>query len=1752
MSPATDTVIADALRRYIEERIRTRPALRRAFFRVADFSTDTYIALLDDLRDRSWQLAGKQLEVRSVEPVAGHTDRQLDADYSPTWYRNNLEPEHVLVLIQNRRTSDAQSLQDIFSVTATALTTDGLDELINACFDAYQLSADEHATLRAFVRRFGRVLYQPQLRDLVDFLVETDQMLNARPGTVLDEAVAAALPHLGLFRCRDLVGQLANPRGDRLLRQLRAAARIGSEVLDDRVRTTYLERLNQAQLDDDAAIGGLRVERKRELLERFIDGQLRDNPAELIGVLQIDWREIQLIISAKTRVTQQEKLARIADQLETAMADVDPQDEDLREVLSNLRDGEEPDDEAVDRLLETQGDSLSRKLSNELRRLVRTRSRKHADFLAGLTALAVELAQPLLGSLPAGARLHVAPRLNAISKKEHLPAALEVFSVFYGGVEQALPAVDWDLASIWQGRSRYSDAIEDDEDAAERERVITLDVPFRVSLRGPDDKDLVQAELVWQYRSDSPASATVQTLLAEHALLETASYDPLFDAPEQRLRIPVFNRCPENDEIDDLDLRRPIQSLGAWYEQPNDLRVLFAEQALHRLAAPGQAAIDTALRKLEAAWAALVDRAVQAGLFAAQSSSLIAAYEDFLHTAISQLRTGQQASSGYRVLNQAWMIGPPNFTSWVVMPILHPLKLLWRRERARYFNSVITQLLDHDNPPLIVDAARYRRELAVTYGSSQFPPLVAVPEREGSAAARFLPAEEADGYELFVRESVGAEALGLDTDLLAEDENEIAAQRAVDGIVAVLQDYIETYPFVRDGLEIVLFECRNGALPGLLVERLRTVCTRRNWTVQLMVIVHTSSRGAPLFRRVSEWVQDERPLIERQANAYFPSIGLKVIECSYADLLRGREDTDIIILADVLADKGQRIVAQLDSAGADLSPDGYLPTYRAQQEPFEQGELHRELLLTPPQQPAVSRLFLLAQHAAVERRAVAANQQVRFFRELTLDEWEQVIGDLHDHFNWVICYDPTIDRFLMESAFPDKVQIIRYSLGLGAKRQHNLTVSSARKTQDIVERRLAARLGQLFYRGDAGFLHGVAHQLVEQAKSVSGDIVLRAAGPGAFLNELIGLVVARFETERRYRVMHPDALITWILLDDFEHWFSGSKFPDLLFVAMTRGSDGMLELHTEVIEAKCVGEASFSAEARDAQRQVRQGIGRLARTFAAGGAHLDALYWYDQFYRAVIGNLKVALGQQEIWELFRAELHSGNFRMHTEGHSWVFCYDGQVGECAGPHEYGFDPADEELGDILLREHHYGRSELSRALRALVEDAAGQVSFTDEQWDSTPVPVVAEPEPPAAVAESAVPPVAETVTEVPKPVVAPPAQPVVTPPVNQPATAASPPEPPPVVAGLSDAEQTWIEQKARNLERALRQRGVQILPIDAAQADVGPSIVRFKVRLRPNESLRKIQGVAEDLARDLALASTPIIDNVLRSNFVGVDIPRENASIIALSPLLQSLGTPGPAELPIIVGVTPDGSVLTEDLSEFPHLLVAGATNSGKSVFLRSLLLSLMTQYQPGQLELLIVDPKRTDFTFFNQMPYLRGGKVIVERNEARDALLELVREEMPRRQNLIANRSLKVKVFNERFPAEALPPIVALIDEYALLVSMMDKKEREAFEQDLMILAAAARSVGIHLVLATQRPSADIVTSTLKANLDARIAFKVASGVNSRVVLDTTGAENLLGRGDMLFRRPSGELVRLQAPFMNEVRMQEYLRELIDGVTSDE
>lgn len=1773
-----DLTIARAIVGHLEHQIGAG-AMARSFVRLEGFSAATYHHLLTALAARQWQIAGRQGLVRSIDPVAGHPALTMEPDRSATWYRNHLPADQTLILILNRRTSDAQSLKDLYGVSEQTLTREGLDALIEVSFIRFQPGADDRDILRQLVRSLRRLRMEPQLRDLTEFLCAVDQQMEQRPNTSLAEAIAHALPAINLFRCRELVQHLNTPRGEKLLHALKDAAQIGVEVLEDRARQSYLQLLEKATLSDDTAFNGLSTAAKRELLRAFIDGALGDHREQLAQVLQIDWSEIKQVIMPRGRESKLERAARVADRLEVSVEQLGLADnDDLLDVIDALRAGRDPESDAVERILDAGGDTIGKALRADLRRLVRPPTRRSADFMVGLTALAIELLAKKRDDLLPGARLRVTLAPGALEDKYAADAA-SVFQAIYGGLEAAIPAVDWQIDRLWR-LAENPPPPDDGDDGDERARLNAAQIGFRLALVNPQGDEPAPAELIWQYRSDSPATATAQALAVERGMLDRIDYGPLFGADAPTLRVPIYNRCQPLDEIGDLDLRHPLSSLGAWYEQPSDLRAEL-ERSLQPVARPAVwAALAAALTALEQAWGAYV-LAARGGMLAADPGTLLAAYEGMLATALRELSAGSEVNAAYRLLNQAWLIGATTFESWAIMPVLHPLKLLWWRERTRYFNRLIARLLDADDRATIVDARRLQEELETTYGSSNFPPVLALPPGGGRPAARFLPIEEAQGYELYFHEQAGAEAFGLDTDLLADDENELAARRAVAGIVTVIQDYIETYPFVRDGVEILIFECRNGALPGLLIEQLARTGPRRNWRVRLSVVVHTSSRGASLFRRVSKWVSGAQIGTERSGQDYFPPITVKVLECPPEELLRQHDDTDIVVLADVLAERGHEISSELDPLdGEDAPLEGYLPTYQARQEPFVEGELHRRIMLSAPQQPAVARLFLIAQHAALDRqrRPPKLSHEARFYRDLVLDAWREEIERLHDRFNWVICYDPSIDRFLLQAAFPNKVQVIRYSLGLGAKRQHNLTVSSSGRARSIVTRRLAARLGQMFPQAEVQLCDAIAECLVVEASAVSGDIVLRAAGPGAFLNELIGLVAAKFATEQRYLDAHPGALTSWILLDDFEHWFGGGKFPDMLFVALGTSATGEPLLHLEVLEAKCVGEPNMAVEAQDAQIQVRNGVNRLAPAFAPGNTHLDALYWYDQLYRAIVGNLRVKPEHQHIWEQFRDQLHLGGFGREFSGHSWIFCYDGQAELVDDPAEQPFAAQASEATEVPLFAHHYGRNGLSRLLRVLVS-ARGGPEAPDAAFALSPVA-------PAAVGPSEAPlntaPFFAEEPHLPRQEAPPNLVPFEEEALLTRQEAEAPSDlrareggqgeagaishhateeslrpragergtgregqkahpTPPTPAAPDAVERQWIGEKARELERSLRRRNIQVLPINAALADVGPSIVRFKLRLSGNETIKKLQATAVDLARDLALIRTPFIDNVLGTNYVGVDLPRERPEIIDLLPLLRGLGHPDSGDLPIIIGKTPDGRMHIDNLADFPHALVAGATGSGKSVFLRSLLLSLITQYQPGRLEILIVDPKQTDFSFFDGLPHLRGGKVFTDASEARDALLELVRSEMPRRQQIMRGRSLKLKDFNQRFPAEALPPIVAMIDEYAQLLSIMNKKDSEQFERDLMSLAAVARATSIHLVLATQRPSVDVVTGTLKANLPTRIAFQVPTNNDSRVVLDAPGAENLLGKGDMLLRRASGEILRLQAPFMSEEAMQAYL-----------
>ena len=324
-----------------------------------------------------------------------------------------------------------------------------------------------------------------------------------------------------------------------------------------------------------------------------------------------------------------------------------------------------------------------------------------------------------------------------------------------------------------------------------------------------------------------------------------------------------------------------------------------------------------------------------------------------------------------------------------------------------------------------------------------------------------------------------------------------------------------------------------------------------------------------------------------------------------------------------------------------------------------------------------------------------------------------------------------------------------------------------------------------------------------------------------------------------------------------------------------------------------------------------------------------------------------------------------------------------------------------------------------------------------------------------------------------------------------------------------------------------------IPVEMGEVTVGPTVTQYTLKPAEGIQVNKIRGFDNDLA--LALAAHPIrIEAPIPGrSLVGIEVPNQQKALVRLRTLLEEAAyRDAPWRLPLAVGRNVAGQALTVSLEKMPHLLVAGATGTGKTVGLNALIMSLLYRNPPSMLRLMLVDPKRVEFPIYNDIPHLITP-VIVDTEKTVHALRWAV-SEMERRFDVLSQaHSRDIESYNSKRKRgeEPMPYIVIVVDE---LADLMASRGRDV-EAAIVRLAQMARAVGIHLIVATQRPSVEVITGLIKANITTRMAFQVASQVDSRTIIDSAGAEKLLGNGDMLFvSAESSKPRRLQGAFVSE------------------
>ena len=369
----------------------------------------------------------------------------------------------------------------------------------------------------------------------------------------------------------------------------------------------------------------------------------------------------------------------------------------------------------------------------------------------------------------------------------------------------------------------------------------------------------------------------------------------------------------------------------------------------------------------------------------------------------------------------------------------------------------------------------------------------------------------------------------------------------------------------------------------------------------------------------------------------------------------------------------------------------------------------------------------------------------------------------------------------------------------------------------------------------------------------------------------------------------------------------------------------------------------------------------------------------------------------------------------------------------------------------------------------------------------------------------------------------------------------------------DSIEDLVRQQAVDLEETLQMYGIEG---EVAGIEAGPTITLYSIRLSPGTKVSSINGVASDIARSLGAPNIRIVPNTAGRKTVGIEVPNPERETVCIKELMSTKKTEK-MKLPMFLGKDASGEPMVEDLTKMPHMLVAGTTGSGKSVCINSIIAGWMYTKRPDELKLILVDPKMVELSQFSDIPHL-ACPVVTEMGRAA-AILEWAVARMEERYQLFQKLGVRDLLgFNEltedeiykildpqteeakaRIPVK-LPYIVFIIDELADL--MMTAKD---VEQAIVRIAQKARAVGIHLILATQRPEAKVVTGLIKSNMPCRVAFKVSSGMDSRIVLDTKGAELLLGNGDMLYISPGTTTAnRSQGTFVSPTEIRKIVKHI--------
>ena len=1671
----------------------------KILLKVDNMSEDYMLKILQSVAEKESQMLPYYKPViKTTSEVAGYEQYCCKENETAVWLRNSIGPDEAVILFMTETIEANQSLKEVVAVDEISLLSQtGVEALYEYIKNEALLSPPDIYSLEQFIKVYQQVV-DTQLTLYVSFI---EAILSNTEDNDIYVRISEALPKLRLFKMPTLnISKLSELRKqlqeNHNLSQFRKNSR---DMLKEEDVKRNIEQFIAAEKENGYQFYNVWKVCKQEadLLRDFQDFIEYRNR----NLLQLSYNDIKHIFYSKTSNTVKSRMNSARQELQFA----------LEEKLQAAEDSEEQRlENSVEEVKFDEGlEAIKEKADVEAMEdfLTDFQDYLHPTDVRRIEKDIVRLKNPA----------HYMNLLEAVMKETTLMLAdlatdtVEEITFNITAPKEKMTEEDCQLVNF------HTQLI------SQLSPVITFDKVVKDKASG-NFPDMLSFTITMMDKEKHEKIMTSEFTLNPYQILEskTSFFTFYSNFSEQK---GSYYAVKENERAQDKCIADELNELSRIGEQADpNLRILSENM---------QAYVSN--------FEGVVNKLLQGEFTLAAYDEFVLATEQMLHQSQGDAANARQVFNVFNTINVLDIYKKE--ASWRdavlqerIVSVFNPMALLGQMTRIIRLSNYIILLAHPEEREKLAEVTDMESYMAYEFNRINITMPKYMLERADSRSI-LVEREHTYGQSVFT---------GLSRQYSNSDNIEHFSKE----VLAVAQDYLKVYPYAMDSLSMLFVNVTNMDFVKSAVKKL----LKDNTIKRLNIVLHAEKGMALNYRELSMWIK-ENESYGYLANSKLPRLTIAVIpeKRGYSDIERiekAMTDYDLAIFMDFF-NQGEQQNYHFEMTELELcqledmrwvEPD--IQNYTSS----NGGTRYMEY--TGNVMPKVLAQYYAVQYMIHEGRAInEADTEYYILKgkiSIGATDMNRLFSDIHERFNWVMSYDRFLDADLVKQ-IDKKVSIVKYKLDQTINGQHNVIISSS----EAINHGLQNRADYYYYDRISGRVADLlqikaldkakTRDIVDTVKELSGTLVLKSMGAGRFMHELLSV----YFTLKSAVVNNTAKVVLWGMCDEISWFKKRGKRPDLLCTTIEfDNANKKYTINLELIELKFISDKSYEAEVADAEKQLIAGESNLRSYFEFPEDVRDKDVRLDTFYRYI----KEARSYSDMELAILSQLHKGTDAeitftyektIHAYIHSKAVTFENKEQLAVGHYK-------EQSHDNIMV-HTFTRPYILQALNIeddkreieVVSETKNELNFlqaTEVIPSETVVTEVIEAAEEVTIAQPSTE-VANVQQHVAQPIVTP--EPVVSvnvaPAVQQTAVAER-------VEPMDDTiytevkalqhlnitetaiDTTQAQKQAETYKKLVENRfGQNKVDLHVIETRVGATIIRLICKIPPTQSLSSVQKKSEDMKLWLGIDQEPsITTNRLGIN---IDIVRDEPDTITFARFMQLVREQIPQEklskgFIVPIGLDPLNQVMYADLNKDPHLLVAGTTGSGKSVSVNSIVLSIMCMYDKDETEFVFIDPKQVEFSRYEGTHHTK--RVITEVDDTLAYLNELMDIMNNRYRQFKEMEMSSISDYNEYIREEEpshkeVPRLVVVFDEYAEFM-LREKEHAKDIDAAIRSLSGMGRAAGIHLIICTQTPKAEIINTTIRNNLAVRLCLKVADRNASNVVLGEAGGEKLSGQGDYLMQ----------------------------------